>query len=173
MPQPDVRSIRPTRGAVLGSLRNPSEERRAVSEIVIVSPEEAQGLIAKGDLYVDVRSEPEYEEGHPPGAYNVPWQHKANAGLVPNPDFLGVMAKAFPKDAPLVIGCRSGGRSQKAAAALLEAGYTNVREMRAGWDANRDAFGRVTPGWSRKGLPVEPGAPEGRRYEDLKKKGPA
>jgi rhodanese-related sulfurtransferase len=141
-----------------------------VSEIVVISPEEAQALIAEGCLYIDVRSEPEYEAGHPPGALNVPYQHKGERGLVPNPDFLTVMTAGFEKDARLIIGCRSGGRSQKAAELLVQAGYTNLRDMRAGWDANRDAFGRVTPGWSRKELPVETGAPEGQRYDDVKRR---
>jgi rhodanese-related sulfurtransferase len=141
-----------------------------LSEIVIISPEDAQALIAEGYLYIDVRSEPEYEAGHPPGAFNVPLQHKGDRGLVPNPDFLSVMVAAFEKEARLIIGCRSGGRSQKAAELLLQTGYTNVRDMRAGWDAHRDAFGRSLPGWIRKDLPVETGVPEGQRYEDVKQR---
>ena len=34
----------------------------------------------------DLRSEPEFEKGHPAGALNVPISHRGPAGLVPNPD---------------------------------------------------------------------------------------
>jgi rhodanese-related sulfurtransferase len=38
-----------------------------------VSPQEAKDLMDKeGYVYVDVRSIPEFEAGHPAGAFNVP-----------------------------------------------------------------------------------------------------
>ena len=36
------------------------------------------------------------------------------------------------KDAEIVIHCRSGARSQKAALAMKEAGYTNVKNLAGG-----------------------------------------
>jgi rhodanese-related sulfurtransferase len=135
-----------------------------------VSPEEAQTLMAEGQTYVDVRSEPEFEAGHPAGAVNVPLSNMGAGGLEPNPDFMAVMERAFPKDAKLVIGCKTGGRSRRAATLLTSAGYTNVADMVAGFSGSRDAFGRPTPGWSDKGLPVETGAPSGRSYPDMKKR---
>jgi rhodanese-related sulfurtransferase len=91
--------------------------------------------------------------------------------MLPNTDFLAVMSAAFPRDARLVIGCKSGGRSLRAAQALLGAGFTNVLDQRAGWDGARNPFGQVTePGWSRAGLPVEEGQPVGRSWDDVKKK---
>jgi rhodanese-related sulfurtransferase len=135
-----------------------------------VSPEEAQALIIEGHTYVDVRSEPEFEAGHPAGAINVPLSHLGAAGLEPNQDFMAVMARVFPKDAKLVIGCKSGGRSRRAAALLTSAGYTNIADMSAGFDGSRDAFGRQNPGWSQRHLPIETGAPSGRSYADIKKR---
>ncbi len=139
-----------------------------MADIRRISPEEAQQLLDDGYTFVDVRSEPEFEAGHVPGAINVPLLHRGPAGMTPNGDFLSVMERAFAKDRQLVIGCKAGGRSLKAAKQLVTAGYTDVIDLRTGWDGCRDEFGQVEPGWGRKGLPVETGQPEGRRYEDVK-----
>jgi rhodanese-related sulfurtransferase len=136
-----------------------------------VTPEEAQALLEQGYVYVDVRSEPEFESGHPAGALNVPISFMGPGGLEPNPDFVAVMGKAFAKDEKLVVGCKTGGRSRKAVAMLSSAGFTTLADMIAGFAGSRDAFGRPAPGWSQKGLPVETGAPEGRSYADVKKRG--
>ncbi len=125
-------------------------------------------LITEGYVYLDVRSEPEFAEGHPPGALNVPLQHRGSSGLEANPEFLAVVERAFAKDARLVIGCQSGARSLKAARLMIAAGFTALRELRTGFGGSRDAFGRVEPGWSKVGLAVEAGAPAGQRYEDVK-----
>lgn len=137
-----------------------------------VTPEQAQELIQKGAIYVDVRSEPEFEQGHPPGALNVPIAHLGPGGMTPNPDFLNVMLAAFGKDEPLILGCKAGGRSRRAAEALEQAGYKDLSDMTAGWDGSRDAFGRPLPGWSKRNLPVETGLVPGARYEDVKKRSP-
>ncbi len=136
-----------------------------------ISPREAFEKMKEGFTYVDVRSEAEFVEGHPEGAVNVPVMHTGAGGMVPNTDFLKVMAATFPKDAKIVVGCKAGGRSLRAAQALGAHGYTNVLDQRAGWDGARDSFGQMTePGWSRAGLPAEEGAPEGRAYADLRAK---
>ena len=97
--------------------------------------------------------------------------HAGAGGMVPNAEFLAVMTAAFPWDARLVVGCKAGGRSLRAAQALLGAGFTSVLDQRAGWDGARNPFGQVTePGWLRAGLPVEEGQPEGRSWDDVKKK---
>jgi len=142
-----------------------------MSELKRVSPQEALELQKQGWTYVDVRTEAEFEAGHPAGAYNVPIAHQAGGSMTPNPDFLSAMEKAFGKDAKLVLGCKAGGRSLRGAQALLGAGFTNVIDQRAGWDGARDPFGQVTePGWSRAGLPTEDGAPAGRGWKDVKAK---
>jgi len=137
-----------------------------------VSPEEAAALLAEGYVYVDVRSEPEFEAGHVPGALNVPLMHQGPAGLSPNPEFLAVMQQAFGPSEKLVVGCKAGGRSKKAVDQLAAAGFTELSDMSAGWDGSRDAFGRALPGWSKKGLPVEQGKPAGQAYADVKQRKP-
>ena len=81
-----------------------------------VSPEEALDLMhGEGYVYLDVRSVPEFVHGHPTGAYNVPLIHMGPAGSQPNAHFLEVVQKRFPKDARLVVGCKTNGRATQAA----------------------------------------------------------
>jgi rhodanese-related sulfurtransferase len=135
-----------------------------------ISPKEANEKVSDGWVYVDVRTEEEFDAGHPAGAVNVPLMHGGGGGMVSNPEFLRVMMAAFPLDAKIVVGCKTGGRSLRAAQMLLDAGYAAVVDQRAGWDGARDAFGRVAePGWSRAGLPIETGQPAGRSWDDMKK----
>lgn len=134
-----------------------------------VSPQEADQLIQdEGYVYVDVRSIPEFESGHPAGAYNVPIMHKTDQGMTPNPDFLPVMEAAFEKDAKLVLGCRSGGRSLRAAQMLLQAGYEDVIDQRAGMAGARDPFGQLQEaGWEAAGLPMSTDPDPERAYTAL------
>ncbi|HXU82098.1 MAG TPA: rhodanese-like domain-containing protein [Polyangia bacterium] len=135
-----------------------------------VSPPEAAELLKQGWRYVDVRSIPEFDQGHPQGAANVPLLHRQGGRMTPNPDFQAVMQANFPKDSQLVIGCQAGGRSAQAAALLEASGYTSVVQMSGGYGGERDAFGRVSvPGWAEAGLPVETVTP-GQSYADLSKK---
>ena len=134
-----------------------------------VSPEEAKHLIDdEGYVYVDVRSLPEFEAGHPTGAYNVPLMHQAPTGMTPNPDFLGVMEKSFPKAAKLVVGCKAGGRSARAAAVLESAGFTNVVDQKAGYEGPSP----LEPGWRPQGLPTSTQATADRTYEGLRSRKP-
>src|SRR5215471_12046368 len=130
-----------------------------------ITPPEAAELIKQGWSYIDVRSVPEFEQGHPAGAANVPLLDFKGGRMVPNAAFQKVVEATFPKDAKLVTGCKVGGRSMQAAALLASAGYTNVVDMRGGFAGERDAFGRTTcPGWVEAGLPVEVTAPTERTY---------
>jgi len=143
-----------------------------VAEIKAVSPQEAAELLKQGHVYVDVRSEPEFEEGHPEGALNVPLLNAGPVGLAPNPEFLSVMESAFGKDEPLVIGCKAGGRSKRAVEMLDKAGFSQLSDQVAGFDAGKDAFGRALPGWGRTALPVGKGKPAGQAYADVKLRKP-
>jgi rhodanese-related sulfurtransferase len=136
-----------------------------------VSPPEAAELLGQGWQYLDVRSIPEFEEGHPAGAANIPLLHQQNGRMAPNPDFQRVVESTYPRDTKLVVGCKTGGRSAQAAALLEAAGYTSLVDMRGGMAGERDALGRTTvPGWAAAGLPVEKTASPGRSYAELAKK---
>src|ERR1700691_3848688 len=115
-----------------------------MTDIKRVSPTEASAKLAEGWTYVDVRSTQECEAGHPAGALNVPISHQTG----PNPDFGRVMNAAFGKDAKIIVGCKAGARSLRAAQALVADGFTSVVDQRAGWDGARSPSGElVEPGW--------------------------
>ncbi len=82
--------------------------------------------MAEGVAYVDVRTVEEFAEGHPTGAVNIPLMLAGPSGMVPNPDFLATMQATFAKDAAVIVGCKAGGRSQRAASALANAGFGSV-----------------------------------------------
>jgi rhodanese-related sulfurtransferase len=134
-----------------------------------VSPEDAKKLMDEdGYVYVDVRSLPEFEAGHPTGAYNVPLMHQGPAGMTPNPDFLSVMEQSFPKTAKLIVACKAGGRSARAAAALESAGFTSVVDQKAGYEGSSPA----EPGWRPRGLPTSTQSSADRTYEGLRARKP-
>lgn len=54
-------------------------------------------------VVVDVRTVEEFDEGHVPAAYNVPFAFKGPFGMQPNPDFAAAMARLFASDAKLVL----------------------------------------------------------------------
>jgi rhodanese-related sulfurtransferase len=54
-------------------------------DIKRVSAREARALMDAGYAYVDVRSEQEFDLGHPSGAVNVPFQLLGPSGMGQNP----------------------------------------------------------------------------------------
>ena len=63
-----------------------------------VSVTEAHQLQQQGSIYVDVRSQAEFEYGHASGAVNVPLidRDPDSGQMMPNPDFVRVMQANFP-----------------------------------------------------------------------------
>ena len=136
-----------------------------------VTPPEAAELLKQGWRYIDVRSIPEFEAGHPEGALNVPLLHMENGRMVGNPDFQRVIEANFKKDEQLVIGCKMGGRSLQAATLMEAAGFASVVDVRGGFAGERDPYGRVSvPGWVDSGLPVSTEPAPGAAYADLAQK---
>jgi rhodanese-related sulfurtransferase len=122
-----------------------------------------------GAVYLDVRSIPEFEQGHPAGAFNVPLLHldPATGQMRPNPDFLPVVRANFPPDTPMVVGCKMGGRSQQACEILTSAGYRDVANVMGGFSG---APQMGMKGWAQEGLPVDTAAESGQTYATLQKK---
>jgi len=135
-----------------------------------VTNSEVAALLGAGShVYLDVRSEQEFELGHVPDAINVPWRISAQGS--PNPDFLRhvrhVMAR-FPGPQALVVGCQSGHRSRLAGELLLEQGFACVVEHAAGIAGLRDEFGQLLePGWERAGLPLSFTPAPGCSYREI------
>ncbi len=137
-----------------------------------ISPEEAKELLDSdgGYVYVDVRSTPEFEGGHAPGAKNIPIMHRTNMGMQPNGEFVAVCEKAIGKDAKIITACLRGGRSMKAAQILIANGFTDVVDMRGGFMGEPDPMGGAEyPGWQPRGLPVTTEAADDETYEGLSK----
>ncbi len=134
---------------------------------------EAQSQQAQGSVYVDVRSQAEYAQGHPAGAVNIPLLDRdpRSGQMMPNPDFMQVMQANYGADTKLLIGCQVGGRSMRAAQMLEAFGFSDETNVNGGYGGMRDHMGRsVDPGWEESGLPVETDAPTGQGCEDLASK---
>lgn len=73
-----------------------------------------------------------------PDEFSGPLGHLPGAELVP----LGTLETAstsWPREAPLLLICRSGGRSTKAAQALAQRGFKNLYNLAGGMLAVREA----------------------------------
>ena len=124
-------------------------------------------------IYVDVRSMPEFENGHPAGARNVPLLNldRHTGQMRPNPEFLAVMQANYPPESKLLIGCQMGSRSAQAGQILVTAGYQNVANVLGGFGGAQDRMtGQIIEGWADAGLPVERDTPPENGYEALRKK---
>jgi rhodanese-related sulfurtransferase len=123
-----------------------------------VEPPQAHEILQKNSdaVYVDVRTEEEFAQGHPAGAINIPVVFlRPGAQPQPNDSFLAVAEKVLPRDKKLVVGCMAGGRSQRACEILEQAGYSDLTNVRGGFGGARDASGAiVVVGWRDAGLPV-------------------
>jgi len=124
-----------------------------------IEPEEAQAFLDSGEgyTYLDVRTAEEFAAGHVPDSINIPIlvRNPAGPGLQPNSEFLGQVQEKLAQDSKVITGCLRGGRSLKAAEILTENGYTNIVDMRGGYDGEVDPTGAVVfPGWARRGLPT-------------------
>ena len=123
-----------------------------------VEPPQAYEILQENPdaIYVDVRTEEEFAQGHPAGAINLPVVF-LRPGAAPqlNDSFLGVAQKVLSQDKKLVVGCMAGGRSQRACEILEQAGYSDLSNVRGGFGGARDASGAiVVVGWRDAGLPV-------------------
>ena len=98
--------------------------------VASVTPDEAVRRVEEGAVLLDVREPDEWEAGHAPEALHVPL-----AALAARLDQLD-------ESTPVVAVCRVGGRSERAATALIQRGFDAVN-MGGGMQA-----------WAAAGLPV-------------------
>lgn len=136
-----------------------------------VTPQEAYDLMQADEdyIYLDVRSIPEFDAGHPVKAINIPLLHfTPGVGMSPNPDFVAVVEANIPKDAKLLIGCKTGGRSAQACSIMSQMGYSNTANVKGGYAGTLDQTGRIVePGWSMLNLPVSTDLDEESSYQSL------
>ncbi|MCV0424031.1 MAG: rhodanese-like domain-containing protein [Roseibium sp.] len=88
----------------------------------------------------------------------VEWQSFPSSG--PNPEFVAtvldqLVKKGLDQSAPIYFLCRSGARSQAAAIALTQAGYTQCFNISDGFEGPLDTEGHrgTQSGWKAAGLP--------------------
>jgi rhodanese-related sulfurtransferase len=124
-----------------------------------------------GAVYLDVRTEREFEQSHPQGALNVPVVFIKGPGQMEvNDDFVAVVEKNLPKNTKLIVGCMAGGRSQRGCEMLEAAGYTDLTNVVGGFGGQRDQSGTVVvKGWAAEELPVSSEVGEAG-YQAMRKK---
>ena len=96
-----------------------------------------EGVEASGALVIDVRETSEYEEGHVPGAVNIPLRT------------LGANLDKIPTDRQVYVYCKSGFRAGQALSSLGMLGYDNVLSYKPGWN-----------GWTETGQDISTEAVE-------------
>ena len=102
-----------------------SESAEITEDVVLtyeqISAEDAKKLMdtASDYIIVDARTTEEFAEGHIPNAILIPEYEIADRAPSELPD----------KDRLILVYCRSGRRIKIASAALVELGYTNVKEF--------------------------------------------
>lgn len=111
------------------------KEQKKVQSLQLVTTEEMQELMSLEDMQlVDVRTPSEYLEGHVPNAQNI--------------DFLGEnfdeQIQSLDKSKPIIVYCKSGGRSAKCASKLAALGFEKIYDLEGGFSQ-----------WEFKGLEVE------------------
>lgn len=139
-----------------------------------VNAQEAYEIMQKEPsvIYLDVRTVQEFEQGHPVRAMNIPIMDMIpGMGMVPNPEFTKVVETNIPKDALLLVGCKTGGRSARAVEILAQMGYQNLTNVRTGFVGAMDMAGRVVePGWSMLNLPQCTSCDDSATYKHLASK---
>ena len=96
----------------------------------VVGPAEAQTAVAAGAILLDVREPQEWAAGHAPDARHIP------LGDLP------ARMRELPSQRPVVVVCRSGHRSARAARLLADHGL-DASNLKGGMSA-----------WATAGLPV-------------------
>ena len=97
-----------------------AEARRRIREI---SADQLTSLDPTQIILIDIRENPELEQGKIPGAYHIP------RGVLEG----SIHMVSPPTDRPLVIYCASGTRSALAASTLQTMGYTAAYSLGGGF----------------------------------------
>lgn len=121
--------------------------QNARESIVEIDASSLAGLVATGDdlVLLDVRETEEFEQGHLPGAVNIPrgvleFQVAAHPALACEPE----APELARPERPICVYCRSGARSALAAQRLGEMGFSHVKSLAGGF-----------LDWQAHNLPVE------------------
>lgn len=97
------------------------KNKMSKSNYTSITAQEAKAIFDGGKDYIllDVRTQGEYREGHIKGALLIPDDEISSRAKTELPN----------QDALIIVYCRSGRRSSGAAQALVNMGYTNIRDL--------------------------------------------
>lgn len=121
----------------------------------LIYPSEAWALARSGaGVLIDVRTPEERKfVGRVPDVPHVAW--RSGPDMAPNPNFVEQVQAVVPKDAVVLLLCRSGIRSAAAAEALTQAGFANAFNVLEGFEGEIDQHQQrgTYNGWRYHGLP--------------------
>ncbi|WP_445600166.1 rhodanese-like domain-containing protein [Azospirillum sp. A39] len=160
------------------------QAKRTEAGLYLGAPEAFAMKTERGDgvLFIDVRTRGEFMFLGSPTVTdaNIPYADleepvtwdAANKRykLALNSDFVAAVAarleqRGLDRGAPVIVMCRSGDRSARAADLLRKAGYTMVYSVVDGFEGDLDKDGRRTVnGWKNAGLPWTYAMDEGKAY---------
>ena len=157
-----------------------------------LSAQEANNMVtknAKNTLFLDIRTRAEINFlGMPSNAdANIPyftpdsWDNfdskKKVFKLAPNSNFLTAVedrlkAKGLSKDDAIVLMCRSGSRSAKAANLMKKAGYKKVYTVVDGYEGDKSKSGatkgqRAVNGWKNSNMPWSYKLDQSKMYTEM------
>ncbi len=97
---------------------SPTEAKNSYEQI---TPQQAKEIMDSetGYIIIDARTQEEFDDGHVEGAVLIPEYEISQRAEKELPD----------KDQLILVYCRSGRRSKIASQALVDLGYTNVKEF--------------------------------------------
>lgn len=101
--------------------------KEAKASITEISVADAKALASDEAVFIDVREPPEWKDGTVPGALTIP------RGVL---EWKSADEKSLEnKSAPIIVYCKTGGRSALAAQSLQQLGYDNVKSLAGGYEA--------------------------------------
>ena len=116
----------------------------AKSRIREIQPKELRELQAAGAPVIDVREPAELGAGKIPGAINIP-RGVLEFEIDGHPAVNGIKEAALGhRDLPVIVYCRSGGRSALAADSLRQLGFLKPLSLAGGYQAWLDAGQAIT-----------------------------
>ena len=140
----------------VSKLLEKSQQELALPYQGALLPAEAYQILQqdKSVQLVDVRSQAEWDwVGRISGAIEI--ELRSYPGMQPNADFLNELAQKIDKTKPVFFLCRSGVRSNAAAAIACEAGFSRCYNILEGFEGDKDENGHRgnVSGWKAAGLP--------------------
>ena len=121
-------------------------------------PDEAYEIMqsAPGAKLVDVRTRAELDwVGNIPDAIEIEWV--IYPGMKSNPNFIAQLEQQVDKESLVMFICRSGIRSNNAAIAATQTGYSDCYNVLEGFEGDKDAdeHRNTLNGWRKCELPWE------------------